>query len=238
MSTVEAVAGARVELTPALFTPSEAEHICDLPRDAQRLWRHKGHLPPLSRYHGAWAMHDVFSLAHMMALRYMSDRTGPALAKHIAPIAALGIVWHALGWSDAWAGDHRLTLSWDADTFTAIREGDAMARRAIQAMQPGEGPDLAEVLHAIPHGWTDQAHWLRQELWRLRNVEIPPPPRFFTWLADGSAAFSESLDAVFDSGGSGDPRFHGHVLVLDLEALGTVLSERAERPLYHVELTK
>jgi hypothetical protein len=232
MSTLEAVTATRVVLTAALFDSSEAERITEVPRVVIRDWRRHGHLPPLNGHH---ALFDVFALAHLLALRVFSERAGPIMARQIAAAACLGIAWAALGWHDSWAGDHDLTLSWDADTFTSIQEGDARARRAILAMKPGGGADLAAVLQTIPRHWGTQADWLRGEVWRLRRIEIRPP-RFVSWLADGSVAFSESLDAVFDSGGTGDPRFHGGALVADLEALGTVLGERAGRPLFHMEL--
>ena len=61
------------------------------------------------------------------------------------------------------------------------------------------------------------------------------PRRFVIFWANGTTEFVEDIGKAF-SELSSDPRYHGAILVLDLEALATLLIERAGRPFVSVEL--
>lgn len=63
------------------------------------------------------------------------------------------------------------------------------------------------------------------------------PRRYLVAWADRSMGFTSDLNQSFD-GYTWDERFRGAIIVMDLESLGTLIMERAGRPLARVEVVE
>jgi hypothetical protein len=219
----------------AVFPASEAARISGVSPDLQRRWRCDAYLPP----NGIRALHDVFQLAHMMALRAISTRTRNApMARYVSEVCGNGIALHALLHVDAYEGDHLRVLSWDGEAFARVRRALRRTHAAIAA-HAGDHIALAtalkEQLHDGGFGWNEQAAWLVQEIFNERGI-AEPPQRFFIWFADGRYAWENSIDRVFPAAPTSDPRIAGAVLVMDLAAMGAAIVERAGRAFAIVEV--
>jgi hypothetical protein len=217
------------------FSAGEAVTIAGTGHALQRQWRHLGYLPLAGAAH---AQHDVFGLAELLALKMLSEKVGPPAARPFAAGCAAAIAWHALGWVDAWEGDHRSTLCWDAERFARVQRALRRKRSAVAAAAGAS--TLAETIERVEaeegsRGWPEQCDWLRASVFHGRKVR-PIASRFFLLLADGSGVFANSVDAALNSLPSGDARLAGGLVLADLESLGGMLVERAGRPFAHVEV--
>lgn len=106
---------------------------------------------------------------------------------------------------------------------------DSMSTRlvwhALASFHAWEG----DVENAPGLEWADKSEWLRRELLQVS------PARFFVWLADGRPAFTSSIESLMSRFGSTDPAVAGPLIVFDLEALGSLLLDRAGRALAHFD---
>ncbi|TVR06363.1 MAG: hypothetical protein EA385_15765 [Salinarimonadaceae bacterium] len=214
----------QMNLTLATFTPGEAERIGPLATNMQRDWRRRGFIPP--------SPFDCFALAEMQALKALADRgIGPQVAKDVSSICAMGIVWSALGWREAIDGDLSRLLD---DLPDDVKDAQAQSvREALDAIAERQGQAITEPTD--PH-WGYKTRRVKNALWKSRGFPRVLPGRFFIWWADGSHLWHTSLEQAFDDLSSSDPRLAGPALVLDLDALGSTLLDRAGRPLVHVEI--
>lgn len=214
----------KMNLTLATFTPGEAERIGPLATNMQRDWRRRGFIPP--------SPFDCFALAEMQVLKALADRgIGPQSAKDVSGICALGIVWSAIQWGEAIDGD--LTGILD-DVPEEIRTHHIdMVQETLVRISETTGQEKLESRDPL---WSWKAERVAKALWKSREIPRVLPGRYFIWWADGSHLWHKSLDRAFDDLSSSDPRLAGPALVLDLDALGSTLLERAGRPLVHVEI--
>lgn len=214
------------QYTFTTFTPGEAEAITGVSTALQRDWRRREFLPKGDGH----ARFDLFTLAELLAMKALADRgVGPQITREIAPLCAAGIAWEALGGKDAYEGDHQRTFDWQPEQFRPKREGDPELHAMLSKIVP-DLPPLTE----WDAGWSEKADWLRQQIMRLKGYRFTPASKFI-WWADGSETWHNSLDEAFAGLSHLDPKLSGPVIVLDLAALGWVLSERAGRPFVHVE---
>lgn len=214
------------QYTLTTFTPGEAETITGLATGMQRDWRKRGFLPANAGH----ARFDIFSLAELLALKMLADRSvGPAASKDVMPWVTVGIAWHALLWIDAYEGDHercnearglppKRVDPATIERFGAMAEAVGLTREQMEAHRSGFDGD-----------------WLARQVIRLKGYPRIIPAKFFIWWVDGSHSFAESLDAAFSNGVSSDERWSGAVIVLDLGGVASVLQTRAGRPFVHVE---
>jgi hypothetical protein len=229
-----------VVLTMTHFSPAEAEKITVTPQHLQRMWRSRGYLPS----HDGTARFDLFSLCEMLSLKLLADRTGPLLARHIATVCGHAIAWRVLSWVDAYEGETDRVGEWDPEPFARGKRIQQRNRELLAQMQPGGG-GLATAAALLAEGRAiidqeggpgfDQLGWLRDTVIRQRGIEVCKQ-RFLLWFADGKYELTDSLDASFNDRGSGDPRFAGAVLTLDLGALASVIIERSGRAFVCVEI--
>ena len=92
-----------VSFSLATFSPASAEDVAGVEPDLQRKWRRRGHLPASEG--DGHARFNCFDLAHLLALRLLSERgSGPLLAREPATGCAAAIAFHALSWPNAWEG--------------------------------------------------------------------------------------------------------------------------------------
>ncbi|MGF7173362.1 MerR family transcriptional regulator [Azospirillum doebereinerae] len=222
------------------FTPGEAERITNVSTAQQRDWRRRAILPSNEGH----ARFDAFAVAEMWTLKLLSDRgIGPQQAKEVASWCAIGIVWHALQWQEAYEGDHLRAYEWAPQLYEKIVTQRQEIEELIKEREVKGELDPAEFLAKMReldtgHGWGFQAGYLQRQTITQAGKGRVIPTRFFIWWADGSHIWHSSVDAACNDGVSNDARFSGPIIVLDLNALGSTLIERAERPLVHVELIK
>lgn len=207
------------------FTPAEAEKITTLNTVMQRDWRRRGFLPSVEGH----ARFDAFALAETWVMKMLSDRgVGPQLSKDVANWCALGILWHALKSVDAYEGDHHKTFDWDPEELRPKRDPEEVAK--IQKLCEDAGYSMPD----LDFTWAAKAEWLCKQVFRRNNCPRVIPAPYFIWWADGSHEWQYELDEAF-SKSSGEDKYAGPVIVLDLNALATKLIERAGRALVHVE---
>jgi hypothetical protein len=225
-------------VTLTTFNPGEAERITGVSTVQQRDWRRRGYLPANEGH----ARFDAFSLGELWALKLLADRgIGPQQSKDVIDFCGRGMAWFGLESVDAYEGDHHRVFEWQPDLYAQLKANTAANQEAIKLwvtrFESGAAPrDVQLELRQGP-SWGDQAGWLRRRIFTDRGFPRLIPSRFFIWWADGSHVFHHSLEVAFNKKLSGEEAVAGAVLILDLEALGSALSERAQRPLAHVELT-
>lgn len=188
-------------------------------------------------FNGGPPRYDLFGLSFLLAANVLADRRYVGLVQNAAKLAAWAIGWQALKWVDCYAGDHKRTLSWDAETFARIEAGEA-ATALLHDPSLTRAEGLAEVARLdLPHegNWAMQASWLRHEIFRQRQY-THEPQRFVCWWADDTCDWHPTLDAAFNSGPSWDARFRGAVVTLDCDALADQIISLADRPFVRVEI--
>lgn len=215
-------------ITLAQFTPAEAERITGVNTALQRDWRRRDIMPSSDGH----ARFDVFQLASMAVLKTLADRgIGPSLAKEEADWCAASVVWGAMASSETWDGEPLKALTWQS-AFANPPPVDPTLVELI-GLANANGGDF-EVPTVGSH-WGRQSEYLRRRLFgHVGRPQIVPAP-LFIWWADGTHMFHQSYDKARSDMFSTDPRVAGAVITIDLEALGATLSERAGRPLVHVE---
>jgi hypothetical protein len=233
--TLATVTDLAITLTLTHFSSSEAETITLTPMGLQRLWRNRGYLPS----HDGTARYDLFALAELMALKLIANRTGPLLARHIATVCGQGIAGRVLSRLDGYEGDHWRIGEWEPEAFARTpqlhqRGAEILANvRAVNDIQ-----SLAEMVAPFEDGGGlgfDTFGWLRDTILRGRGI-AHMSRRFLVWFGEGRHEWTDSLDAAFDSRGSSEARFADLSFVLDLDALATVIQERAGRAFVGVEM--
>jgi hypothetical protein len=212
----------------APFTSAEAEVVAGVTQPYQRDLRRRGHI----RSHGGETVQfDVFGLASLVALRVLPG--GPQKASTVSRHLALGIAWHALGWTDAFSGLDKIAFS---PEIAALIEENAAASALLKA--PGLTLEQARAeidrIGGSASGFTasTKARLMRHEIFRIGQFE-GDRPRYFCWWPDGSCSGHSSLEEAF-GGGTFDPRYSGSVSVVDMEALGGQLLDAADRPFVHI----
>lgn len=216
-------------LTLTLFTPAEVERITGVTTMTQRDWRRRSIVPKRGEGH---ARYNLFELAEMFAIKLLSDRGVPLEeASNVALWCGMGIGFRVLQWVDAYEGDHLRTNEARGIPDTRMSDSDLELVRAAAAQG---GIDLPEGL-GERYVWGDKGDWLARQVYRQQYRTGVVPGKLFIWWANGTHLFHESFDAARDDMVSSDPRLAGPSLVLDLESLGSVLSDRAGRAFVHVE---
>ncbi|KAA3514809.1 hypothetical protein G6L63_01150 [Agrobacterium vitis] len=210
------------------FTPAEAEKITTLSTVAQRDWRRREFLPTVDGH----ARFDAFALAEIWVMKMLSDRgVGPQASKEVANWCAIGILWHALKNVDAYEGDHHKTFDWYPEKHRPKNDPEEAAN--FRQLCEDAGWNIPENVD-FDFTWHSKSQWLTKQIFRLRGYPKIIPARYFIWWADGSHLWHDNLAEAFSSHSS-EARYAGPVIVLDLEALATTLSQRAGRALVHVE---
>ncbi len=221
-------------LTLTTFTPAEAERITGVPTVQQRDWRRRGFLPSNAGH----ARFDAFNLAELLTLKRMAERDiGLQAVSKIAPWVTRSIVWHALGAVDAYEGDYARIYEWQPNVYARLQENIAAGKAAVAAFSAvPSGDNLHKIMEMRAPNWSTQADWLRDKLWSDRGYPRLIPTQYFIWWATGEEHFDCSLDRAFGALSATDPKVQGAVLVLDHQALGDLLLDRAGRALVHVEI--
>lgn len=193
-------------ITLSLFTPAEAEKITGVSTSLQRDWRRRKFLGS----HEGHARFNVFDLAEMAYLQMMSARgIGPEYAQVAQQFVGLGAAYCTLLSSQAYEGDHHLTLSWNsAFASGGVREKD----------------------------WETKGEFLAHYLVRRQFGPAVPAP-YFIWWANGDHHFDYSLEKAFspENPKLKIERLIGPAIVIDLEALGAILLSKTDRPFVHIE---
>ncbi|MCX5513738.1 hypothetical protein C3941_13660 [Kaistia algarum] len=218
--------------TLTAFTPAEVEKITGLSTMMQRDWRRRGFIPVV----GGHARFDPFSLAEIFVMKLLADRgIGPIHSRGVAEWCAIGILWNALLWVDAYEGDHLRTFEWYPEdvrqALAAQRSPSAKDEGLLEAVLGAAGIELPKGLGS---GWAAKGEYLARQVLRMRGHGRVIPARFFVWWADGTHVWHESLDMAF-GGVSNEAKYAGPVIVLDLNAIASTMGERAGRALVHVE---
>lgn len=215
-------------ITLAQFTPAEAERITGVNTALQRDWRRRGYLPS----NEGQARFDVFQLARMTVLKLLADRgIGPALSHEEAEWCALAAVHSAFRDRDAWDGEHKQALTW-LDEYASPPPVDPMIVAFVERAneQGADVPVPTEGSH-----WGEQSLYLTRRLWRhTKQARVLPAP-LFIWWADGSHTFDTSFEKARGATFSTDPKVAGPIIILDLDAVGGTLVDRAGRAFAHVE---
>lgn len=87
-----------------------------------------------------------------------------------------------------------------------------------------------------PSDWAVKSNWLARSVMRQKRLNFAPA-RFFIRWADGTERWDQSLDSAFNAYTSDAPQVAGPCIVLDQNALGGQLLERARRAFVHVDLS-
>lgn len=218
-------------ITLTTFTPAEAEAITGISTALQRDWRRRGIFPKTDGH----ARFDVFGLAKMLAMKMLSDRgVGPVHTADEAEWCAMGIVWHALAWIDAWEGEPEKALTW----FNAFAQPPAVDPVILASIEKANENGHDMPVPEVGSHWGSQSEFLRRKV--LASADRPRivPANIFIWWADGSHIFHNSVDVILSEMTSDDPRITGPVIFLDMRALASTLLDRAGRALAHVEFEK
>ena len=173
-STTIAADTGTVRVTMNQFSPADAERITLVPNAMQRKWRHRGFLA--ERPTASPSSWDLFSLAELMVLHLLAARVGPLMARSMATVCSIGIVWHALAEYESYEGDAHLVYCWDPEKFAAINEHNAKWRAIVAkldqtggtkplgrdhvTMDAGVAAELTALRAAGGPNWTDQADLL------------------------------------------------------------------------------
>lgn len=218
--------------TLAQFTPSEAERITGVNTALQRDWRRRGFLP----INDGHARFDVFELARMMTLQVLADRgIGPSQTESVRDWCASAICFAAMRFVEAWDGEPTKALTW-IELYASPPPPNPELTAVIQQLI-NEGNTDYELPKVGSH-WGAQSKYLCQQLWKKLRFPAVAPASLFIWWADGTHTFTSSFDGKRDSSTSDDPRFAGPIIVIDLDALGSTLLDRAARPFAHVEFVE
>jgi hypothetical protein len=209
--------------TPAHFSPKEVEKITELSTSMQRDWRRRGFIESQSGH----AKFDPFEVATIWVAKVLSDRgIGPTISQEIAPICGAGLVIYALSVIDSWEGDHCEALSW-----ASLPEPQSLPD-GIEALL-----EKADVnFQGLDRNWGFRASWLAWQVMQSRGINYKPAP-FFAWYADGSHEWASEPQAFFQDA-SFTSKYHGAVIILDLESMANEFSMRCGRALVHVELPR
>lgn len=217
----------KAQFTLTTCTPGEAERVTGLSTTMQRDWRRREFIPTVTGH----ARFDAFDLAEMSVLKMLADRSiGPQTAKEVAPWCASGMLWFMLQWSDAYEGDHLRTFEWLPEEDRPRRPPTDKEKQSLDLLE------LSNTSYVAPteFTWHFKADWLAKQVLRKKGLHRVVPAKFFVWWADGSHGFYETLVAAFE-GSSGDPKYAGPVIVLDLYALATSTLEKIGMPIVHVD---
>lgn len=131
--------------------------------------------------------------------------------------------------------DRGIGPSVTADVADTLATGIVMAALTWRNAWTGDVDAASE--HAVPD-WAVHAKWAAQSahlttgLYMAHGVEAPSGA-FVAWFADGSTAWSDHPGTFFAET-SGNPKYAGAVVILDTNALGTVLLDRAGSALVSV----
>lgn len=202
--------------TLAEFTPGEAARISGVSATLQRDWRRRGYL----RKEAGQARFTSFDVAELMALNALAARSiGPQQATMVAKPCAVGILHAALSsWSPegaraAWDGDFENAVSWELEaTDWGLPSGEP-----------------------VHEDWllSRRAHLLADRALKKIGQEDGAGKRAFFWWADGSVGFfGSAINALEQVDGD---RLCGAVILVDNDALGRRLRQKAGRPLAVVE---
>lgn len=151
--------------------------------------------------------------------------------------------WRRRGHMKSQAGHARFDVFGLADMWTLKMLSD----RGLDLADAVQGldtisPRLAWHALAWRNAWDGEVaaapgdEWGDKSLWLRREVMFITPARFAVRLADGRVAYATSLDSLLDRFSSADPAVSSALILFDLQALGTLLLERAGRPLAHFDL--
>ena len=222
----------RVRFDFTAFAVGEAEAITGATGSYQKELRRRGIL--INTEQGRQQRYDLFGLGPLMVMRLLSDRGGPGLARYVAKSAGFGIAWYALAYYDAYSGDRDRILAWDPALFPrieAFQAATALIRGKNDWPEDEARAEVARVAGTLDgfNGWMAQADWMRTEIFRLRQCDDVPVPRFLCWWPTGKYAWQPSLDAAFSDAAPDDPRLLGPVVVLDMARLGMQLVHRMKQ---------
>lgn len=223
-----------IEITLTQFTPGQAERITGVSVDQQRNLRRHGYLPTTEGH----ARFNAFSLARLLSIQLLADRgIGPALTAKaddgfdIASISATGILSSLFDWVDAYEGDHKSfkldvplqsSPQLDEATITALVEGAA-----------AEGFPLTRD-QLTSSDWRTRSHVLKHRALVAAGCKCVVPVRFFIWWANGEHTWEFDLRKAFGDS-SDDARYHGAAIVIDQNAVASMLLDRAGVAFAHVE---
>ncbi|MFT3724633.1 MAG: hypothetical protein QM773_13750 [Hyphomonadaceae bacterium] len=212
-------------ITLASFSPAEVAEITGLSTLMQRDWRRRGYL----RSTDGHARFDPFDVLEVWSMKELADRgVGPVHSKDVAEWVAIGAMYHATTFREAYEGDHYRTFEWVPEKDRPKPVPDPRFEK--WAEERGiELPPPSDI------SWPAQSQFLSRRVLRRHNSSGVIPARYLVWWADESHSFVESIDEAFDDEVSSSPKCAGPVMVRDLQAMGSLLIERAGRALVRVE---
>lgn len=224
-----------IEITLTQFTPGQAEKITGVSVVQQRNLRRHGYLISNEGH----ARFNAFGLARLLAIQILADRgIGPALTAKaddgfdIASIIATGILSSLFGWVDAYEGDH-LSFELDVPLRPAEAELDDIIVAQLIDAASRQGVSLTRD-QLTGSEWRTRADVLKHRALRAAGCRRVVPVRFFIWWANGEHAWEFDLQKAFGDE-SDDPRYHGATIVIDQDAVASMLLKRAGAPFAHVE---
>lgn len=223
-----------IEITLTQFTPGQAEKITGVSVVQQRNLRRHGYLISNEGH----ARFNAFGLARLLAIQILADRgIGPALTAKaddgfdIASIIATGILSSLFGWVDAYEGDH-LSFKPGLPPRTSEPLDEATVDQLLAAAaRTGIRLTREQLLNSE---WQTRSEILKRRALTAAGCGRVIPARFLIWWANGKHVWEFDLQKAFGDT-SDDPRYHGATIVIDQDAVASMLLERAGAPFAHVE---
>ncbi|MGJ8530444.1 hypothetical protein [Maritalea sp.] len=220
-----------LEITFTQFTPAQAENITGMSVSQQRNLRRHGYLKSTEGH----ARFDIFDLARLFVIQTLSDKgVGPSHCatgeegQDIASICAKGILWSIFDDVDAYEGDHR-TFTLSGPPVEPFDE-DLIEKVVVEAQKRGMKISADD----LQLDWKVRAERLKKASFLKKGLGRVYPARFFIWWADGTELWTADIAEAFENSSS-DKQYHGAAIVMDQEALGSMLCERANVAFAHVE---
>ena len=212
------------------FGAKDVERISGTSMNALRDWRRHGYLPKKPGH----PKFNCIELIEVWAMNMLAHRgIGPRLTTGIAKQCGIVGAWFALREPHAYEGGPKFldnVLPRMAENFSDSEQRD-IARRFVPALEGDTPQKYIEGLSSTPFG--GRTKWLANEIIIGRQEE--PPDRFVVWMPNNKWMPSDSLDNISVLLEEETGTF-GFLISLDLETLGRLLVQRAEKPLVEIDV--
>jgi hypothetical protein len=148
----------------------------------------------------------------------------------IAAICARGIVWSLFGRANSYEGDH---LRFDTGVPPHEPLSPDVAALLSEEIKR-HGFDLSGL--DFQSDWHMRANKLQKTIFRMLNLGRVIPAKFCVWWANDTCTWEEDLNQAFSSGTT-EERGLGATVILDHDALASLILARVNVALAHVEET-
>ena len=220
----------KVEFELTQFRAKDVERITGASTTTLRDWRRRGYLPKKTGH----PKFNCIELLQVWAMKMLADRgIGPSLAAGIATQCGIVGAWFALREPYAYDGGPDFlddVLPRMAEEFSDVEQRD-LSRNFVSAFEGDTPQKYIEGLSSTPFG--GRTKWLANEI--IIGRQEKPPDRFVVWMPNNEWMPSDSLDnmSVLLEEETGT---FGFLISLDLETLGRLLVQRAEKPLVAIDV--